>query len=116
MDWKQFIRLDRAAGNLAVDSPPRGKRTALASVGRRRSGKRRLAMRWGQVVGAALESSHVPESVSESFGAGENPGGRPLFAGVKGGRLLTRAYGTLGDSNNGWSRAIFHSRSTKSYT
>lgn len=77
MDWKQFIRLDRAAGNLAVDSPPRGKRTA--SVGRR-SGKRRLAMRWSQVAGAALESSHVSESVSESFGAGENPGGRPLFA------------------------------------
>lgn len=32
MDWKQFIRLDRAAGNLAVDSPPRGKRTSQALV------------------------------------------------------------------------------------
>lgn len=55
------------------------RKTNRARVGRR-SGKRRLAMRCSRVAVAALESSHVPESVLESFGAGENSGGRPLFA------------------------------------
>lgn len=45
MDWKQFIRLDRAAGNLAVDSPPRGTSLALV-VDREKAVWRCVGAKW----------------------------------------------------------------------